>query len=156
MRIVENSKLCMFTEPFIPRGKICFQLRVSQWIMTGHQGRNLSKARTWRQEMKEQPWRSTTNQFPNFVFLSLWLCAYITTCTLMVLSMFIVGWVLLYQPFTKKMCHSLGYRLTWWCYFKWHFFLPRRPWLEPSWQRINEHTYMTPQHPTNLLEVWKY
>lgn len=28
--------------------------------------------------MKEQPWRSTANQLPNFVFLSLWLCAYIT------------------------------------------------------------------------------
>lgn len=65
--------------------------------------------------MKEQPWKNTANQLPNFDFLGLQLYAYITqtpTCTPMVPPMFIVGWVLLYQPFTKKMCHSLGYRPT--------------------------------------------
>lgn len=46
--------------------------------MKGRQGKNLSKAGTWRQEIKVQPWRNTANQLPNFSFLSLRLYAYIT------------------------------------------------------------------------------
>jgi hypothetical protein len=97
----------------------------AQSIFEGSQGRNSNRTETWRQELKQRPWRSSANWLVQFILLYWITCADMTLPTL---PISIINPKKKYpqkyiQANLMETCSQLKFLPLWW------------PYLKSSWQK---------------------